>query len=377
MQHAAATLFWLGLGLVAYTYAVYPLAVWLLARLRPMPLGDPRALAEWPHLTVVLVAHDEAARLPAKLDNLRALDYPAGRLHVVVVSDGSRDGTAEWLWAQPDLQALVFAERRGKASCLNDALTRVDTPVVVLCDARQRIEPGALRFLVASLLQPGVGAVSAALVHASATTHAAADAGLYWRYERWIRASESRLRSTLGATGALYALRREHCTPLPPDTVLDDFVLPMRVVKAGQRVLLDGRARIVDTLQADAGREQRRKARTLAGLYQALAREHWMWSPRRNPLFVQFLSHKVARLLVPYALALSWAASALAAGAYLWAFALQSAFYMAALAALAWPAQRRFRLLSFCAVFVQLNWAAVLGLHQFLRRRVDPRWERV
>lgn len=370
-------LFWTTVGFVLYTYAGYPVLVWLLARLRREGGADPAGVAQWPEVTIVMATYNEHGRLARKLENLRALDYPAGKLQVLVVCDGSSDGSAAFLATQTDVRAVVYTQRRGKPHALNRALEQVRTPVVVFADVRQQIDPQAVRLLVARLLQPGIGAVSGELVHVDPGTHAAANIGLYWRYEKWIRKSEGRLASTCGVTGALYAIRREDYTPLPDDTLLDDFAQPMAILRRGKRVVFESRAVMFDELQQDVEGEKKRKVRTLTGNFQAFFRAPWLFVPGLNPVWLQFLSHKVFRLLVPYALALMLLASLLAGGAfYTLAAATQIAFYLLVLAARRLAPLRRNRLVSFALVFVELNWAAVLGLRNYLLGQADAKWEK-
>ncbi|MGE5097695.1 MAG: glycosyltransferase family 2 protein [Betaproteobacteria bacterium] len=367
--------FWAALAFIAYAYAGYPLAVWALGRRRPeTPAPEP---AQWPGVTVVMAAHNEEGRMAAKLRNLRALDYEPSLLHVIVVSDGSTDGTAAAVAREPGVELVEIAERRGKPHALNMALARATSEVILFTDLRQDLEPTALRALVRRLLQPGVGAVSGELVHRQPGTRTAATIGLYWRYEKWIRRAESRLASTVGVTGALYAMRRADYSPLPEDTILDDFIVPMRLARRGARVLFEPRAIAYDELQRDMAGERKRKVRTLTGNFQAFAREPWLFSPARNPIFIQFLSHKVFRLFVPYAMAVLLAASIVSSGpVYAAAGAAQAAFYGMAAAGAMLPTLRRLRAVSFALVFLELNWAAVLALRNFITGGIDARWEK-
>lgn len=370
-----AVAFWCALAFAGYTYVGYPMLVWGLSRLRRMARAmDP---GQWPEVTVVIAVHNERERALRKVANLRALHYPQDKLQIVFACDGCTDGTDTALEQQPGVRVVRYAERHGKPYALNQAMQTVSTPVVVFADVRQQLAPQAVRVLVQRLLQPGVGAVSGELVHLDPATHTASHIGLYWRYEKWIRGCESRLASTVGATGALYAIRREHFTPLPPDTLLDDFVQPMLIVRRRLRVLFEPQALIYDELQQDIAGERTRKVRTLTGNFQAFARHPWMFLPWRNPVCWQFLSHKVFRLLVPYALAVLLLASLLAEGwIYKLAFGAQFVFYAAAFGGARSAALRKLRLVSFATVFTELNWAAVLGLRNFLRGRLDARWER-
>lgn len=371
------TLFWMAFGFIAYTYAGYPVGVWLLARLRSAPGGSVSAVQHWPTVTVVVAVHNEQDRVLPKITNLRMLDYEPGRLQILFVSDGSSDATNSRLGAQPDVALVSYPERRGKPHALNVALERVQTEVVVFTDVRQELEPAAVRNLIVRLMEPGIGAVSGELVHRDPVTHAASHIGLYWRYEKWIRRAESRLASTVGVTGALYAIRREDFTPLSPDTLLDDFVVPMMIVRRGRRVLFEPRAIIYDDLQPDTRGERKRKVRTLTGNFQAFAHHPWLFLPWENPVIIQFMSHKVFRLFVPYALILLLVTSLFASGMlYRVMAATQLTFYCLVVGGLVRPQLRSNRLVSFALVFVELNWAAVQALRNFMAGDVDARWEK-
>ena len=372
-----ATIFWTSAALLAYTYAIYPLLVTALAHLRAPVLAAPLDDHDLADVTVLIAAHNEAKRLADKIGNLLAQDYPAQRLAILVVSDGSTDDTAQVASGHANVRMLVSPERKGKAHALNLGMGAVTTDIVVFCDVRQHLEAGALRFLVSDLADPTVGAVSGELMHRSPTTSAAGNIGLYWRYEKFIRKAESRLRSTVGATGALYAMRRRDWQALRPGTILDDFETPMRVVRHGLRVLLDPRAVAWDELQQDSLGEKRRKIRTLGGNYQSFVANPWLFLPWQNPLWWQFMSHKVLRLLAPYALVACFAASLLGTATYMrLALLLQVVFYAMASLGYFSPRARRNRAVSFSHVFCDMNLAAVVALVRFVSGRLDARWEK-
>lgn len=369
-------LFWGSVVLLFYAYAGYPLLVRALAAVRPRPVA--RALHE-PCVAVIIVAYNEAGRLAAKLETLLGQDYPSERLRVVVASDGSTDDTvAVARAAGPRVQVLAFAERRGKAACLNDAVAACNEDTLVMNDARQMLSPDAVRRLLENLADPAVVAVSGELVFGhSGQAYFGQGVDAYWRYEKAIRRCEAQFHSVPGVTGAIYAIRRQAFRPIPADTILDDVEIPMVAVAAGGRVVFDHRAIAHDAPSRNASLERVRKTRTLAGNFQLLWRHPSWVLPGGHPLWWQFLSHKVLRLLGPWAMlcaALSNLALASEPGPYRWILALQLAFYALAIIGLAVPAALRFRLVRLCAAFLSLNWFAVLGLVEFLSNRRAHLW---
>src|SRR5207249_2121482 len=186
------------------------------------------------------VAYNEAERIEERLRNLLSLDYPQERLEIVLASDGSTDDTVARAKAYEDAGVKVFAfeTRCGKPAVLNALIPKVQGELIVLADARQRFEPKALRVLVRSFGDPQVGAASGELMLTPATKGGmiSEGAGAYWRYEKFIRRHESRVDSTVGATGAIYAIRRDLFEPIPADTILDDVLIPMRIARKGYRV---------------------------------------------------------------------------------------------------------------------------------------------
>ncbi|HXW08856.1 MAG TPA: glycosyltransferase family 2 protein [Vicinamibacterales bacterium] len=330
--------FWASVFCVAYVYVGYPLllAAWSVVAGRIVRKQRPReAGAAWPDVSVVLAARNEAARLRDRLTNLLGQDYP-GHLEIIVVSDGSSDDTAAAVASFGDRVRLIELPRGGKPRALNAGVAAARGELVVFADARQRFAPDAISHLAANFTDPAVGGVTGELVldcedRADDLDSTMADGlGLYWKYEKWLRRHESRIGSTLGATGALYAVRRELWRPLPEETLLDDVLAPMRIVLGGKRVVFDDRARAYDRVSADGPSEARRKTRTLAGNYQILALEPRLLVPLVNPVWWQYCSHKLGRLIVPWALLAALVASAVLAPQswfYLLALIVQLGFY--------------------------------------------------
>ncbi len=308
-------LFWASLLFVLYVYAGYPvlLAVWTSIARRPIA---PRVTSLVPTVSVVVAARNEAARLPGRIVNLLEQEYPIP-IEIIVVSNGSTDGTAKALARFGDRVRLIELPRGGKPPALNAGVAAAGGDIVVFADARQRFAPNALRALVSNFADPSVGAATGELVldceadPGGSSSEVADGVGLYWRYEKWLRRCESAVWSTLGATGAIYAMRRSLWRPLPPETVLDDVLAPMRVVLEGKRVVFDDQARAFDRVSINAAEESQRKIRTLAGNYQILALEPRLIVPLANPVWLQYVSHKVGRLIVPWCLAVAFVSNIL------------------------------------------------------------------
>jgi cellulose synthase/poly-beta-1,6-N-acetylglucosamine synthase-like glycosyltransferase len=375
-----AVSFWVCAALLVYVYLGYPALAWARAALAPSPALGVAAL---PFVSVIVVAHDEADRIAARIDNLLALDYPRDRLEILIASDGSTDGTAERAraYAQDGVAVHAFAARRGKPAVLNDVVPRVSGAIVVLADARQRFEPGTVRALTRPFADPAVGAVSGELILTEAPGGATVGCGVgvYWRYEKHIRKSESRVDSTVGATGAVYAIRRELFEPIPEDTLLDDVLIPLHIVRRGYRVLFEPAARAWDRVAASAEEELARKVRTLAGNFQLFWRAPWLLDPRRNRIWLATVSHKGLRLLGPGLHAGAFVASAVLADVAFYRAALvaQAAFYGMALGGHATRnALRRSALLSIPYVVCLLNWATVVGFFRFCTGRQRATWAR-
>ncbi len=373
--------FWIGTLLLLYTYVGYPLAVVVWARIRLQPVDAQPAT---PFLSVVVVAHDEERRIAARMDNLLSLDYPPERLEILVASDGSTDRTVELAKQRESerLRVFAFPTRRGKPAVLNDVVPQARGDIVAFADARQRFNVGALRALAAAFSDPAVGAASGELVLMTGkqgSTPAGEGVGFYWSYEKLIRISESAIDSTVGATGAIYALRRTLFAPIPVDTILDDVLIPLRVVRRGYRIVLVRDAVACDQVTTNASDELRRKARTIGGTFQLLARERWLLDPFRNRIWFQTISHKVLRLLSPLLLGIVGVASLLRAdvGFYRIALVLQLVFYGLAVAGhLVARGERHSVALAVPYAVCLFNWATLVGFFRFLTRRQSVTWDR-
>ncbi len=368
----AAALFWLSGAALVYTFAGY---AWLMRWLGRSARWGHRALpapgrdgCPQPSVTCVVVAFNEGARIAARAANLLAADYPAEKLSLIVVSDGSTDDTAARVRAlgEPRVTLIEQPARAGKAAGLNAALAQCRSELVVFADARQRFDARTIGNLVRHFADPAVGAASGSLEIEAAESGVGQAVDAYWRMEKRLRADEARFDSCIGCTGAVYAIRRELFVPIPEDTLLDDVVIPMQIALQGRRVLHDPEAVAFDPQSLEPALEQSRKRRTLAGNFQMLFRHpHWLL-PWRNRLWWQLISHKYLRLAAPALMAITFAANLALLGNpfYRVLLAAQVAFYLCSIIGM--TIRLKSRLFALPAGFVFLNAATVRALAHYL-----------
>jgi biofilm PGA synthesis N-glycosyltransferase PgaC len=320
----AVTLFIVSAALVLYVLLGYPVLLAVLARRRAAPVekGPQRKT-----VSVLLPVHNGEAWIHQKLRSILALDYPRELVEILVLSDGSEDGTDDLVRQfAPQGVELIPLPHGGKAIALNEGLERARGEILFFTDVRQALDPASLSRLVACFADPRVGVASGELVIRRGDTPEEANVGAYWRYEKWIRKHQSRIDSMLGATGCIYAMRSRLAEPLARDTILDDVDLPLGAFFQGYRIVMEESARAYD-YPTSLESEFRRKVRTLAGVYQTLTRHPRLLTPR-NRMWIHYVSHKLGRLLLPWALLVLVASSFGLPGVWRTAaLAAQAAFY--------------------------------------------------
>lgn len=361
-------LFWLSALTVSYAYLGYAILLAVYASMRRKKL---LSAPMTPAVSIIIAAHNEESRLPAKLTNLSALRYPAEQLQIIIVSDGSTDRTADILQEQgTTVTPVVLAKAMGKANALNEAVRLATGELLVFLDVRQSVDENAVTELAACFADPQVGAVSGELLLETASGAPSQDAlGIYWKIEKAVRKLESATGSVVGVTGAIYAIRRELYVEIPVGTILDDVFVPMNVARLGKRVIFQPTAIARDRIFTEQGKEFSRKVRTLTGNYQLVRLAPWLLSPR-NPLLFRFISHKLLRLLVPLLLIVMLLTSAMIGGAvYKTIFVLQLVFYVAAIFGMLRPSIKRFKPVAVANTFVMLNVAAALAFYNFVTRQ--------
>lgn len=350
------------------------LALLRMVRTRPVNKSD------WePTVTVVIAARNEEQIIENRIKNILGQEYPAEKIEVVVVSDGSTDRTVEVLDSLEfgSVKVVALANSQGKAMAVNEGVLQAGGEIIVFTDARQKFAPDAIKQLVANFTDQGVGCVSGELFFLQdGESSVAAEMGAYWKYEKWIRKAEGQTGSVVGATGAIYAIRRALYRPLSPGTLLDDVMTPLVIAQSHFRVVFEGGSHAFDIVSKDVSQEWKRKVRTLAGNWQLLSLRPSLLFPWCNPLWWRFLSHKIARLLVPFAMIGALAASCVLDGLlYRMALTGQLLLYVAAAAAGTMPQIRKVKLLNLCYFLVVMNLAALVGFWRWVTGQSATAWK--
>jgi glycosyl transferase family 2 len=381
---AAGALFWASLGLAAYAYAGYPLLLAAWAAFRPPrrgpgPAGSPAVL---PRLSMIIPAYNEEQVIARKIRNSLELDYPADLLEIVVVSDGSNDATeAEARGAAGSRARLVFLQdRQGKTACINAVLPDLRGDIVVFTDANAYFQSDALRELVSPFAEPGIGCVMGELRYApEGSLNSSLGEGLYWRYENLIKERESRLGSTIVGNGAIYAMRKSLCRPLPRE-VEADVANPLLALSAGHRVIFRRSARCRESPAETVREEFGRKTRIITNQLTSYLHGWREFRPMPAGAVFQIVSHKVMRWLVPLFLAGMLAGSAASRAGRLLdvLLALQILFYGAALAGWGIESAGRAvpRAFFLPYYFTAVNLASVKGIADFALGRRRVVWEK-
>lgn len=378
-------LFWLFLFLILYCYFGYPFLLWLMAKGHSRPV---RKAAYEPEVSVILSVWNEEDVIERKMKNFLSLEYPREKIEFLIGSDGSTDRTGQIIrrFADERIRLIERPQRLGKMATLNELVRNARHEIIVFCDARQEFAADALRELTANFSDAGVGCVSGELIFEEKKEAGSTARGvnLYWNYEKFIRRQESRLHSMLGATGAIYAIRRELFLPMPVNIVLDDMFVPLEIIRKGYRAVFDAAAKAYDAAADNPREEYRRKVRTLYGNWQIFGFFADLFHPFQSPVAVQLFSHKFLRLLVPFLLIILFLINAaLSADAfYRRIFILQIVFYAAAGAGGLAKRQKCgiFKLIARLGyvpyVFCLLNFAALAGFVQFILGGQDVRWKK-
>ncbi len=304
--------FWFCIGLVAYTYVGYGIIAWVLVKIRKI-LGkefkkydDPTFL---PKVTLVVPAYNEMSCIEAKVKNTFGLDYPADLMEVLFVTEGSNDGTSEYINSlksiYPNLRMIGGDTRRGKIEAMNIAIKTINTPIVIFTDANTNLNNQVIKNIVRHFQDPVVGAVAGEKRIETEGSEAAAGAGegLYWKYESFLKKLDTELYSVVGAAGELFAVRTHLFGEVEKDTLLDDFIVSLRIAASGYRVIYEPNAFASERPSFSIQEEMKRKIRIAAGGFQSIARLDYLWNIFRFGLLsFQYVSHRAMRWAVaPFA----------------------------------------------------------------------------
>jgi cellulose synthase/poly-beta-1,6-N-acetylglucosamine synthase-like glycosyltransferase len=386
----AEVFFWCAALLLLHTYFFYPLCLFAIEgvaqvfhNLRAMHSGEDRhpehKAGPLPTVSLIVAAYNEASCIRQKLENSLALQYPADRFEVVIGSDGSTDGTDDIVRACADRRVrLSPAPRAGKTTVLNRCIPSAQGDIIVLSDANTMIEPAAIQALVRHFEDPDVGAVCGKLRLYNPTKKDYEESA-YWNYESLIKFYEGKRGAVVGANGGLYAIRRRLFTQLPPSTIVDDFVIPLRILEQGYKVVYEAGAVAHEETTEDYGKEFGRRARIAAGNFQSLRMVPGLLLPTAGFPAFAFWSHKLLRWCAPALMALALMANL---------FLLDSVFYRLTLFtqvmfyALAYLGKAGVlkgtgrRSASVAYYFVTMNLAIVVGFWRFLRNAQKAAWDR-
>lgn len=372
-------LFILSACLVAWTYIGYPIFIALLARWRPRPHRREEFM---PTVTFIVPAYDEETVIAEKLENLLELDYPEELREIIVIADGSTDRTMEIVrrYADRGVQLLYQPERQGKIAAMNRAVPHAHGTILVFSDANAMMERGSIRQLTPNFADPQVACVSGEKHIRPSDQIQAEGESAYWRYEAFVKRADSLVSTAIGAVGEFFAIRQELYRPLETDNLIEDFVLAMRLVMDGWRVVYEPGAVTWEEASPSLRGEWRRRVRMAAGGFQAIGRLRGLLAPPYGLVTFQYVSHKVLRWLAPFFMLTSLLTNIALCGmpAFRWLCGGQLAFYALALGGwlletlgISWkPARIVF-------YFCFANATALGGFVRYVTKSQSVLWDRV
>ncbi len=383
MRLAIVLVLWISVALIIYVYIGYPLMIAWMARIWPLPTTHPeiQSDSDLPMVTVIIPAHNEEHWIERKIENTLALDYPHGRMHILVASDGSADKTVEIAkqFASRGVDVIHYPERAGKVATMNRTLPSAEGEIVFFTDANALLEADALRLLIQHFSDPKVGCAGGNRVCLATNTLSTEGESLYWRYEAWIRDSESRFGSALGVYGQLFAVRRQLFPVM--SVVSDDFPIPMKIlVSTGARTVFEPQAMARIPAARTLRQEWERKIRSHVAFLCDISNLKKGLVPWRSSIWWQFWSHHVFRVIVPFAMIVAFATSPLlwkAGMVYQIALYGQLLFYSFAVIGFLFLRRGiRLRVPYVCFYFVLANLALVVAWARWLRGGHFHTWQR-
>jgi cellulose synthase/poly-beta-1,6-N-acetylglucosamine synthase-like glycosyltransferase len=376
-------IFWLSITLIVYSYVAYPILLRFAANLFGTRQNNDVLIPsnDFPEVAVIIAAYNEEQEIKARIENLLAQDYPSDKLTVFIGSDGSTDKTNEILIAfnDPCIKVHIFNENRGKASVLNNLVELTTQPLIVFSDANTHFESDAIKRLIRHFENENVGAVCGELNLYKKEGNDNKD-NVYWRYEQFLKENESKIDALLGANGAIYALRKELYTPIPVNTIVDDFLVVMNVAKEKYRIVYDKTALAHEEIAPSIAEETKRRVRIGTGNYQAFSNLLWALNPLIGWRFFSYFSHKVLRWFTPHFMVIALISNILLLGnpIYNGFFAIQLIVYYLAY----WGKKESDQgnkipvTVAFITFFITMNLALLKGFYRFSFKNVQGTWQR-
>ncbi|MCW3073552.1 MAG: glycosyl transferase [Flaviaesturariibacter sp.] len=375
---ALSFLFWVILGTIFYTYVGYGLLLWLLRSFKKKK--NPPLQKELPKVTLLIASYNEAAILEEKVQNTLLLEYPKEKLSVLIVTDGSTDNSGSILKKYPEVKVLHQPERFGKTAAINRAMQEVDSEIVIFSDANTTLNKTSIQGLVSHFSNEKVGAVAGEKKVAYESGVGSAE-GWYWRYESFMKGLDASFYTVVGAAGELFAMRTSLFSPLQEDTILDDFVLSMKVCLQGFIIAYEPAAFATEAPSASLGDEKKRKIRIATGAFQSLKRLSFLQIFSKPLLAFQFVSRRWLRWVIcPVGLPLLFIINILLAyysihSIYAWLFIPHLFFYLFAL--VGWVFMKRDKVIAVATIpfyFSFMNYCIVAGWIRFLQGKETVLW---
>lgn len=362
--------------MVLYTFLGYPMFMKIRSRFSALNVQTSAYLGD---VSIVIVAHNEEKNIKRKLQNCLDLETNGNNLEIILVSDSSSDKTVDVANKLNDSRITILENniKKGKSACVNQALQCAKSDLVLLVDVRQTLSSNVILELSKYFYDKRVGVVSGELVFESNSNTSTQGVGVYWKYEKYIRKLESVLGNVPGATGSIYMIRKAHYINIPETTLLDDVQIPFNYITQGYKVLFDTSAQAFDVISEDYAKEKNRKVRTLAGNYQLINNNPHYLLPYFNPVWIEFISHKVLRLIIPFFLLAIFISNIFIlkdSVFYMAFFVLQSMFYLYFVINLFTSFYCNNKLYRIIEAFLNLNIYAVLGLVFFLKNKNATGW---
>ena len=381
-------IFWISIFIVFYTFFGYGIVMYFLIKIRRAIKGK-RFVAEkgshTPSLTLMIAAYNEAEIMEEKIKNTLALEYPADKFSVIIVTDGSSDNTPEIVARYPQIKLMHKPERAGKIAAMHRAMKEVTSDVAVFTDANTFLNSDAMLYIARHYADEKVGCVSGEKkVHADDVADATAGEGIYWKYESTLKKWDAELYSVVGAAGELFSIRTSLYQPVPPETILDDFMISLVVASKGYRIAYEPLACATEHGSESIAEELKRKIRIAAGGIQSILWLKQLMNPFRHfTLTFEYISHRVLRWTVtPFLLILAFILNGVIAVQtgewfYVALFACQCFFYVLAL--LGWMMEKRqikIKALFIPYYFCMMNYAVIAGIRRYIKKGQSAAWEK-